>query len=90
VSFQPSRGFLPQEPRLGTRARTGEQLFTYHKDPDGNTIELFTQLDLMHDENKGYWEPRPWQESYPLYPKTWEVDLATVNIWGPINQKMMD
>jgi catechol-2,3-dioxygenase len=68
----------------------GHNLFTYHKDPDGNTIELFTQLDVMHDENKGYWEPRPWHESYPLYPKTWEVDLATVNIWGPINQEMMD
>lgn len=68
----------------------GHNLFTYHKDPDGNTVELFTQLDVMHDENKGYWEPRPWHESYPLYPKTWEVDLATVNIWGPINQEMMD
>ena len=68
----------------------GHNLFTYHKDPDGNTIELFTQLDVMHDEAKGYWEPRPWHESFPLRPKTWEVDLATVNIWGPINQDMLD
>jgi hypothetical protein len=44
----------------------------------------------MHDEAKGYWEPRPWHESFPLRPKTWEVDLATVNIWGPINQDMLD
>ena len=68
----------------------GHNLFTYHKDPDGNTIELFTQLDVMHDDAKGYWEPRPWHESFPLRPKTWEVDLATVNIWGPINRDMLD
>jgi catechol 2,3-dioxygenase-like lactoylglutathione lyase family enzyme len=68
----------------------GHNLFTYHKDPDGHTIELFTQLDVMHDEARGYWEPRPWHESFPLRPRTWEVDLATVNIWGPVNQEMLD
>ncbi len=68
----------------------GHNLFTYHKDPDGHTIELFTQLDVVHDEAKGYWEPRPWHESYPQYPRTWEVDLATVNIWGPINERELD
>ena len=40
----------------------GHNLFTYHRDPDGNVIELFTQLDSMIDEAKGYWEPRPWHE----------------------------
>lgn len=68
----------------------GHNLFTYHKDPDGNTIELFTQLDVIHDESKGYWEPRPWHETYPQYARTWEVDVATVNIWGPINEQEMD
>ena len=68
----------------------GHNLFTYHKDPDGNTVELFTQLDVMHDDNKGYWEPRPWHESFPLFPRTWEVDLATVNIWGPVNPELLD
>jgi catechol-2,3-dioxygenase len=68
----------------------GHNLFTYHKDPDGNTIELFTQLDIIHDEAKGYWEPRPWHETYPQGPRTWEVDIATVNIWGPINEAEMD
>jgi catechol-2,3-dioxygenase len=68
----------------------GHNLFTYHKDPDGNTIELFTQLDVIHDEAKGYWEPRPWHESSPLYPRTWEVDIATMNIWGPLNEQLMD
>lgn len=68
----------------------GHNLFTYHRDPDGNTVELFTQLDTMADESLGYWEPRPWHESFPLRPKTWEVDLAAVNMWGPINEQMMD
>ena len=68
----------------------GHNLFTYHKDPDGNTIELFCQLDQMIDEVSGYWEPRPWHESFPLRPRTWEVDLATVNIWGPVNPELLD
>lgn len=68
----------------------GHNLFTYHRDPDGNTIELFTQIDVVHDEAKGHWEPRPWHEEYPMYPKTWQVDLATVNQWGPIDQASLD
>ncbi|MGI8415480.1 MAG: VOC family protein [Nakamurella sp.] len=68
----------------------GHNLFTYHKDPDGNTVELFTQLDVIHDEVAGHWEPRPWHESFPQGPRTWEVDLATVNLWGPINERELD
>ena len=49
----------------------------YYKDPDGNVIELFTQIDRMSDESKGYWEPRPWHETFPMYPKTWEIDALT-------------
>ncbi|MGD9528240.1 VOC family protein [Pseudonocardia sp.] len=68
----------------------GHNLFTYHRDPDGHVIELFTQIDVVHDEAKGYWEPRPWHEEYPMYPKTWQVDLATVNQWGPIDPPSLD
>lgn len=68
----------------------GHNLFTYHKDPDGNTIELFTQIDVVHDEKTGTWEPRPWHESFPQGPRTWEVDVATVNIWGPVNASELD
>ena len=31
----------------------GHNIFTYHRDPDGNIIELFTQLDVMYDESQG-------------------------------------
>ncbi len=62
----------------------GHNIFTYHRDPDGNIIELFTELDTMIDEANGYFEPRPWHEDSPQVPKTWQVDVATANAWGPI------
>ena len=68
----------------------GHNMFTYHRDPDGNTVELFTQIDTIVDEKRGVWEPRPWHEAYPMGPRTWEVDQATVNIWGPINAAELD
>ncbi|MBB5156969.1 VOC family protein [Saccharopolyspora phatthalungensis] len=68
----------------------GHNLFTYHKDPDGNVVELFTQLDLVLDETKPYWEPRPWHEQHPMGPRTWEVDVATVNQWGPLNPSLLE
>lgn len=64
------------------RHGAGHNIFTYHHDPDGNQIELFTQLDVIYDEDKGYFEPRPWHEDHPQYPKSWEVDMA-MNVWGP-------
>ncbi|MEU9891492.1 VOC family protein [Sphaerisporangium sp. NPDC051017] len=68
----------------------GHNIFTYHRDPDGNNIELFTQLDTISNEANGYFEPRPWHEDHPQYPKTWEVDLATINSWGPIHDGQID
>jgi hypothetical protein len=56
----------------------GHNIFTYHRDPDGNNIELFTQLDSMIDESLGYFEPRPWHTQFPQFPSTWEADLATI------------
>ena len=67
----------------------GHNLFTYHKDPDGNVIELFTQIDRMTDESKGYWEPRPWHETFPMHPKTWEIDALNANLWGPFDPSLL-
>ena len=61
----------------------GHNLFTYHEDPDGNHVELYCQMDIMLDEEKNTWEPRPWHEYYPMQPRTWEVDVAIGNMWGP-------
>lgn len=73
-----------------TVARQPDGNWLAHHDPDGNLIELFTQLDVIHDEAKGNWEPRPWHNEFPQYPKTWEVDAVAVNSWGPINPAVMD
>jgi len=71
------------------RHGAGHNIFTYHKDPDGNFVELFTQIDVITDESKGYFDPRPWHNTFPQYPKTWEVDIIAANSWGPMNPDML-
>jgi catechol 2,3-dioxygenase-like lactoylglutathione lyase family enzyme len=61
----------------------GHNVFSYHRDPDGTIVELFTQLDLMLDERLGYFEPRPWHEDFPQRPKVWEPGPSNANLWGP-------
>ena len=68
----------------------GHNVFTYHRDPDGNLVELFTELDVVHDEAKGYWEPRPWHTGFREYPRTWEADAVAANSWGPMNPDLLD
>ena len=68
----------------------GHNVFTYHRDPDGNTVELFTQLDTMSSEDDGCFDPRPWHEDAPQRPKTWEADLAAINSWGPVDLAQLD
>jgi len=60
----------------------GHNIAIYHKNPDGVTIEFFTDLDQMHDEELGYFEPRPWHQDRPQRPKVWGDDTPT-NYWGP-------
>jgi catechol-2,3-dioxygenase len=72
------------------RHGAGHNIFTYHRDPDGNVVELFTELDVVHDEDSGNWEPRPWHEEFPQGPKTWEPSPGAANKWGPINPEMLD
>jgi catechol 2,3-dioxygenase-like lactoylglutathione lyase family enzyme len=60
----------------------GHNVFTYHYDPDGQIVELFTEIDRMSDESQGFFDPRPWHEDSPQRPKVWEPGLFTSNIWG--------
>jgi len=46
-------------------------------------------LDRMTDGSKGYWEPRPWHETFPMYPKTWEIDALNANLWGPFDPSLL-
>lgn len=60
----------------------GHNIFAYHRDPDGQVVELFCELDHMHDENLGWFEPRPWHKDRPQVPKVWPKDPTAANLWG--------
>ena len=60
----------------------GHNIYTYHRNPDGHIIELFTELDRMNDEELGYFEPRPWHHDRPQRPKVWVPDVKAANLWG--------
>ena len=46
----------------------GHNIAIYHNNPDGVTIEFFCELDQMHDEELGFFEPRPWHQDRPQRP----------------------
>jgi catechol 2,3-dioxygenase-like lactoylglutathione lyase family enzyme len=57
----------------------GHNIAVYHRNPDDQIIELFCDLDLMMDEELGYFEPRPWHRDRPQKPKVWD---PRQDIWG--------
>jgi catechol 2,3-dioxygenase-like lactoylglutathione lyase family enzyme len=57
----------------------GHNIYTYHRNPDDQIVELFTELDKMLDEKLGYFDPRPWHRDRPQKPKVWE---GPRDIWG--------
>jgi hypothetical protein len=61
----------------------GHNIFTYHRGAAGHIVELFTQLDVMLDEELGHFDPRPWHEDRPQRPKVWEPAPLVPNRWGP-------
>jgi catechol-2,3-dioxygenase len=71
------------------RHGAGHNIFTYHHDPDGNLVELFTEIDKIYDEATGQFEPRPWHEHWPQVPQFWGLGPAAANKWGPIDPEMM-
>lgn len=60
----------------------GHNIFTYHHDPDGNIVEVFTDMDRMSDERLGYFDPRPHHQDFPQRPKVWPRELVAANMWG--------
>jgi catechol 2,3-dioxygenase-like lactoylglutathione lyase family enzyme len=57
-------------------------IFIYHRDPDDQMIEFYTEMDQMLDEELGYFDPRPWHKDRPQRPKVWDRQSAAL-IWGP-------
>ncbi len=60
----------------------GHNIYTYHTNPDGIMVELFTELDQMSDESLGWFDPRPWHKDRPQRPKVWPPGTPTTNFWG--------
>jgi catechol 2,3-dioxygenase-like lactoylglutathione lyase family enzyme len=59
----------------------GHNIFIYHRDPDDNIFECYTELDQMKDEVLGYFDPRPWHEDRPQRPKVWTPEAGAL-VWG--------
>lgn len=70
------------------RHGAGHNIFCYHPDPDGTYIEIFTEIDLIFDEETAYFEPRPWHETFPQGPRVWIPEPDSANKWGPLNAEM--
>lgn len=58
----------------------GHNVYTYHRNPDDQIIEMFTELDKMLDESLGHFDPRPWHRDRPQKPKVWSMPT---DVWGP-------
>jgi len=61
----------------------GHNIAVYHRNPDDQMTEFFTDLDRMVDEEGGYFEPRPWHKDHPQRPKVWTDFKAARLTWGP-------
>jgi catechol-2,3-dioxygenase len=72
------------------RHGAGHNVFSYHRDPDGNYTEVFTEIDVVCDEETGQFWPRPWHETCPQGPKVWDPDPSAANKWGPFNTEIND
>lgn len=59
----------------------GHNIAAYHRNSDDLRVECYCEMDLMYDEDLGYWQPRPWHEEVPLRPKRWSEDTWR-SAWG--------
>jgi catechol 2,3-dioxygenase-like lactoylglutathione lyase family enzyme len=59
----------------------GHNVYTYHRNPDDQIIEMFAELDKMLDEELGYFDPKPWHRDRPQKPKVWTT--MPTDVWGP-------
>lgn len=59
----------------------GHNIAIYHRHTDLVRVEIFTEMDQMKDESLGYFDPRPWHQEIPLYPKKHGPETLR-NYWG--------
>jgi catechol 2,3-dioxygenase-like lactoylglutathione lyase family enzyme len=61
----------------------GHNVSIYHRNPDGQVVEFFAELDQLLDEELGFFDPRPWHEDQPQRPKVWTRANRGIAGWGP-------
>jgi catechol-2,3-dioxygenase len=59
----------------------GHNIAAYHRNSDNVRVELYCEMDQMSNEALGYFDPRPWHQDRPQYPKVWPKDTLR-NYWG--------
>jgi catechol 2,3-dioxygenase-like lactoylglutathione lyase family enzyme len=64
------------------RLGPGHNVATFHRNPDGQMVEFYAELDQMKNEDLGYFDPRPWHKDNPQRPKVW-ANHGAAFIWGP-------
>jgi catechol 2,3-dioxygenase-like lactoylglutathione lyase family enzyme len=67
----------------------GHNVATYHRNADLVRVEIFTELDQMKDEELGYFDPRPWHQEFPLYPKLHGPETLR-NYWGYGSERIIE
>ncbi|HQZ13045.1 MAG TPA: VOC family protein, partial [Devosia sp.] len=60
----------------------GHNIACYHSTSEGVRIELYTEMDQMTNERLGYFDPRPWHEDRPQFPRGWGPEFGK-SAWGP-------
>jgi catechol 2,3-dioxygenase-like lactoylglutathione lyase family enzyme len=61
----------------------GHNVSIYHRNPDGQVVEFYAELDQLLDEDLGFFDPRPWHEDQPQRPKVWTRANRSIAGWGP-------
>lgn len=59
----------------------GHNISTYHRNADGQIIELFCELDRVNEDLEVY-EPRRVHQAFPQKGKVWEDIGLAANMWG--------
>jgi hypothetical protein len=61
----------------------GHNVSIYHRNPDGQVVEFYAELDQLLDEDLGFFDPRPCHEDQPQRPKVWTRANRSIAGWGP-------
>ena len=64
------------------RHGVGNNIAIYHRDTDGQIVELYCELDRVNEELEVF-EPRRVHMDYPQKGKVWNDIPRAANLWGP-------